>query len=133
MAQKLKRAINMGFRVNEDEKYFIEKRMEAAGWTNFRNFVLHCLVHGEIVKLDLVEIREMNTLLRNVSNNINQIAARANSTGNVYAADITDVQARQAELWEQQNKLLGAINKIAEDTPSYPASARSAREGELNG
>ena len=42
MAQKLKRNINMGFRVNEDEKYFIEKRMEAAGWTNFRNFVLHC-------------------------------------------------------------------------------------------
>ena len=114
MVQKLKRAINMGFRVNEDEKYFIEKKMEAAGWTNFRNFVLHCLVRGEIVKLDLTEIREMNTLLRNVSNNINQIAARVNSTGNVYAADIADVQARQAELWEQQNKMLGAIKKIAE-------------------
>jgi hypothetical protein len=114
MAQKLKRAINMGFRVNEDEKYFIDKRMEAAGWTNFRNFVLHCLVRGEIVKLDLAEIREMNMLLRNVSNNINQIAAQVNSTGNVYATDIADVQARQNELWEQQNKLLSAINKIAE-------------------
>jgi hypothetical protein len=114
MAQKLKRAINMGFRVNEDEKYFIDKKMEAAGWTNFRNFVLHCLVRGEIVKLDLAEIREMNALLRNVSSNVNQIAARANSTGNVYAADIEGIQARQAELWEQQNKLLGAINKIAE-------------------
>ncbi len=82
MAQKLKRSINMGFRVNEDEKHFIDKRMEAAGWTNFRSFVLHCLVRGEIVKLDLAEIREMNMLLRNVSNNINQIAARANATGN---------------------------------------------------
>jgi len=114
MAQKLKRAINMGFRVNEDEKYFIEKRMQETGWTNFRSFVLHCLVRGEIVKLDLTEIREMNMLLRNISNNINQIAARVNSTGNVYAADIADVQTRQAELWEQQNKMLGAINKIAE-------------------
>ena len=139
MAQKLKRAINMGFRVNEDEKYFIEKRMQEAGWTNFRNFVLHCLVRGEIVKLDLVEIREMNMLLRNISNNINQIAARANSTGNVYATDIADVQARQAELWEQQNKMFGAINKIADGTPlrsrcgeaaGHPASVRSAREGE---
>ena len=114
MAQKLKRSINMGFRVNEDEKYFIEKKMEAAGWTNFRNFVLNCLVRGEIVKLDLNEIREMNTLLRNVSNNINQIAARANSTGNVYAADIANVQAWQTELWEQQNKLIGAITKMTE-------------------
>ena len=114
MAQKLKRGINMGFRVNEDEKYFIEKRMEAAGWTNFRNFVLHCLVRSEIVKINIDEISEMNMLLRNVSNNINQIAACANSTGNVSYADIANIQARQTELWEQQNKIISAINKIAE-------------------
>ena len=114
MAQKLKRSINMGFRVNEDEKYFIEKKMEAAGWTNFRNFVLHCLVRGEIVKLDLAEIREMNTLLRNVSNNINQIAARVNATNRVYDADIADIQVRQSALWEQQNKIIAAITKMTE-------------------
>ena len=114
MAQKLKRSINMGVRVNEDEKYFIEQKMKAAGWDNFRSFVLNHLVRDKIVKLDLAEIREMNTLLRNVSNNINQIAARANATGNVYSADIADVQARQGELWEQQNKLIGAITKFTE-------------------
>jgi len=90
MAQKLKRSINMGFRVNEDEKYFIEKKMKLAGWTNFRSFVLNSLVCGEIVKLDLTEIREMNTLLRNANNNINQIAARVNSTSRIYEADISD-------------------------------------------
>jgi hypothetical protein len=114
MAQKLKRSINMGFRVNEDEKYFIEKKMEAAGWTNFRSFVLNSLVHGEIIKLDLTEIREMNMLLRNISNNINQIAARANSTNRVYEADIAEIQARQSDLWEQQNKIIGAITKMTE-------------------
>jgi len=114
MAQKLKRSINMGFRVNEDEKYFIEKKMQAAGWTNFRSFVLNSLVRGEIIKLDLTEIHEMNMLLRNVSNNINQIAARANSTNRVYEADIADIQARQSELWEQQNKIIGAITRMAE-------------------
>jgi hypothetical protein len=114
MAQKLKRNINMGFRVNDDEKYFIEKRMETAGWSNFRSFVLNSLVRGEIVKIDLAEIRGMNTLLRNVSGNINQIAARANSTGNIYAADIDEIQARQTELWEQQNKIIAAITKMTE-------------------
>ena len=114
MPQKLRRNINMGFRVNEDEKYFIEKKMEAAGWTNFRSFVLNCLVRSEIIKPDLGGIREMNSLLRNVSNNINQIAARANATGNVYATDIADVQRRQSELWEQQNRLIGAITKMTE-------------------
>ena len=114
MTQKLKRDINMGFRVNEDEKFFIEKKMEAAGWKSFRSFALHCLVRGEIVKLDLAEIREMNKLLRNISNNINQIAARANSTNRVYDADTSEIQARQMELWEQQNKIIAAITKLAE-------------------
>ena len=114
MAQKLKRNINMGFRVNEDEKYFIEKKMEAAGWKNFRSFVLHFLVRGAIIKFDLKEIREMNMLLRNISNNINQIAARANATGNVYEADIAEIQNRQSEIWEQQNKIIGEINDFAE-------------------
>jgi len=114
MAQKLKRSINMGFRVNEDEKYFIERKMELAGWKNFRSFVLNHLVRGEIVKLDLTEIREMNTLLRNVSNNINQIAARVNSTICVYDADISEIQARQTALWEQQNKIITAITKMTE-------------------
>jgi hypothetical protein len=114
MSQKLKRSINMGFRVNEDEKYFIGKKMELAGWTNFRSFVLNSLVRGEIIKLDLAEIREMNTLLRNVSNNINQIAMRVNSTSNIYITDIADIQEKQALLWEQQNKIIAAVMKVTE-------------------
>jgi hypothetical protein len=114
MAQKLNRSINMGFRVNEDEKHFIEKKMELAGWKNFRSFVLNHLVRGEIIKLDLAEIREMNMLLRNISNNINQIAVRANSTNRVYETDIADIQAKQTALWEQQNKIIGAITKMTE-------------------
>ena len=114
MAQKLKRSINMGFRVNEDEKYFIEKKMEAAGWTNFRSFVLHFLVRGAIVKLDIAEVREMTTLLRNISSNINQISARINSTNRVYEADMTKIQALQSELWEQQNRIIAAITKMTE-------------------
>jgi hypothetical protein len=114
MSQKLKRSINMGFRVNEDEKYFIEKKMETAGWSNFRSFVLNSLVRGEIIKLDLAEIREMNKLLRNVSNNINQIAVRVNSNNRVFAADIDKIQAGQTALWEQQNKIISAITKMTE-------------------
>jgi hypothetical protein len=112
--QKLSRTINMGFRVNEDEKFFIDRKMAAAGWDNFREFMLHHIVRDEIVKVDLAGVTEMNHLLRNISNNINQIAARANSTGRVYDADITEVKAKQAEIWERQNVLLGKINKLVE-------------------
>lgn len=112
--QNLARTINMGFRVNEDEKYFIDKKMEAAGWSNFRTFVLNHLVRDEIVTVDLSGVTEMNKLLRNISNNINQIAARVNSTGRVYDADLTEIKQRQAEIWERQNAVLGKINKLVE-------------------
>ena len=114
MPQKLNRSINMGFRVNEDEKYFIDKKMEAAGYRNFRTFMLNHIVRDEIVKVDLAGVTEMNALLRNISNNINQIAERANSTGRVYDADLAEIKAKQAEIWERQNAILGKINKLAE-------------------
>jgi len=76
--------------------------------------VLHHLVRDGIVKIDLAEIREMNTLLRNISNNINQIAARANSTSRIYETDTAYIQAQQSVLWEQQNKIIAAIIKMTE-------------------
>jgi hypothetical protein len=112
--QKLKRDINMGFRVNEDEKFFIDRKMEAAGFTNFRQFMLHHIVRDEIVKVDMAGITEMNALLRNISNNVNQIAARCNSTGHVYDADLAEIKSRQSEIWEQQNAILSKINRLAE-------------------
>ncbi len=112
MAQKLKRSINMGFRVNEDEKHFIDKRMEAAGWTNFRSFVLHCLVRGEIVKLDLAEIREMNMLLRNISNNINQIARKANEINSIYQGDIESLRKEYNDICLMLNQFLYTLQSI---------------------
>jgi hypothetical protein len=114
MAQKLNRNINRGFRVNEDEKYFIDKKMEAAGFTNFRQFMLHHIVRDKIVKLDLAGVTEMNALLRNISNNVNQIAARANSTGRLYDTDLAEIKEKQFDIWELQNAIIGKINKLAE-------------------
>jgi len=114
MPQKLKRNINMGFRVNEDEKFYIEKKMEKAGWNNFRAFVMNHLIRDEVVTVDLSGITDMNSLLRNIGNNINQIAARANSTGRVYDADLAEIKQRQTEIWEQQNVILSRINKFME-------------------
>ena len=54
----------------------------------------------------------MNQLLSNATNNINQIAARANTTGNIYAADIDDIKARQEEIWVQQKEILRRLNNI---------------------
>jgi hypothetical protein len=57
-------------------------------------------------------IKECNRLLRNISGNINQIAARANAMGNIYAADIEEIKARQGEIWERQDCIIKTLAKI---------------------
>jgi hypothetical protein len=45
--QKLKRNINIGFRVNEGEHDFFITRMEQAGWDNLRQFIINLAVRGK--------------------------------------------------------------------------------------
>ena len=56
---------------------------------------------GLVVKLDVPELKEMISLLRYSGNNINQIAVRVNSTGNVYADDIAEIKEGQDKIWQQ--------------------------------
>lgn len=61
---------------------------------------------GICVKLELEDVRELISLLRRCSNNLNQYAKRANETGSIYAADIEDLQKRMDEIWELSRQSL---------------------------
>ena len=50
--------------------------------------------------------------LHGVGNNLNQIAKRVNSTGNLYQEDIADLQERYRELWGAVSTLLGKLTDL---------------------
>lgn len=54
----------------------------------------------------------MISLLRRSSNNLNQLAKKANATGSVYGADIASMQARQDEIWEAAKEILARLASI---------------------
>ncbi|MDR3246556.1 MAG: MobC family plasmid mobilization relaxosome protein [Prevotellaceae bacterium] len=112
--QNLKRNINMGFRVNTEEQKAIQKRMEIAGIPNVRVYLLKMALMGQIITLDLADVRECSKLLRNIGNNLNQLAKRANEGGSICVAEVSDVQSKLGEIWEQQNKIIGSLTKILE-------------------
>ena len=112
--QKLKRNINMGFRVTAEEQAQIMVRMEEIGFPSIRSYLLKMALNGMIINLDLTDVRECSRLLRIVSNNVNQVAKRANESGNIYAADLTDIQSRLDEIWQQQDKIIRSLTKILE-------------------
>ena len=71
------------------------------------------LDYWPFVKLEVHELKEIVSLMRRTSNNVNQIARRLNETGRIYEADITDVHNRQEQLWDMLNSLITKLSGIA--------------------
>lgn len=106
------RNIQLHFMATPRERQLIADKMALLGTKNMGAYLRKMAVDGYIVKLDLTSVRELVALLRNATNNLNQIARRANETRSIYAADIEDMQKRYAELWEAANKILLELAQI---------------------
>ena len=87
--------------------------MEQLGTNNLGVYLRKMAVDGYIVKLDLPELRELLSLLRRTSNNINQVARRVHQTGNVYDTDLEDILQNQEELWAVVNEILARLNEVS--------------------
>ena len=92
--------------LSQDEIDRIHAKMEEAGIRNMSAYLRKMALDGICVKLELEDVRELISLLRRCSNNLNQYAKRANETGSIYAADIEDWQKRMDEIWELSRQSL---------------------------
>lgn len=106
------RKVQLNFRVTEREKELIENRMQEIGTTNREAYLRKIAIDGMLVKLEVPELKEIVSLMRRTSNNVNQIARRLNETGRIYEVDITDIQNQQEQLWNMLNSLMTQISRI---------------------
>ena len=106
-----RRSVKLTVRVTPGEHELIKQKMALVGTTNQEAYLRRMAIDGLFVRLSLPELREMISLLRYMSNNINQIAKRLNETGRAYDSDFEDIQKRQDELWVKANEI---ITKLAE-------------------
>lgn len=108
-----KRNIQIIFWVSEKEREQIQAKMDQVGTENLSAYLRKIAIDGYILKLDLPELREMISLLRRSSNNLNQIARRLNETGRFYAADMEDILQRQEQLWQAANTILTRLALVS--------------------
>ena len=106
------RKVQLNFRVTEREKQLIEERMQEIGTTNREAYLRKIAIDGMLVKLEVPELKEIVSLMRRTSNNVNQIARRLNENGRIYEVDITDIQNQQEQLWDMLNTLITKISGI---------------------
>ena len=107
-----KRNIQVIFWISEQERELIQQKMAQLGTDNMSAYLRKIAIDGYVVRLELPELREMVSLLRRSSNNLNQIAKRVNETGRFYAADMDDMLQRQEQLWQAANDILSRLATI---------------------
>ena len=109
---KRKRNIVIRFRVTPEEREMIESKMAQFGTTNMAAYLRKISIDGYVVRLDLPELRDMVSLLRRSSNNLNQIAKRVNETSRIYDADIDCLKENQEKIWSAANGILTRLASI---------------------
>ena len=107
-----KRDKQMNVLVSESEMKRIRLKMEELEISCVNAYVRKMALDGYCVKLDLQDVKEMVSLLRRCSNNLNQYAKRANETGNIYAEDIKDLQNRFEEIWNVAKEIMARLSTI---------------------
>ena len=80
-APKRKREVQLNFRVSPEELALIEQKMAQLGTTNREAYLRKMALDGYVVRLELPELKELVSLMRYSSNNLNQLARRAHETG----------------------------------------------------
>ena len=110
--QNRKRNIIAKFRVTEEENAHITAKMAAAKIRNKEAYLRKMALDGYVLHLDFADVRELSNLLRNATNNLNQVARRANETRNIYASDIKDLQDNYDKLWEQAEAIMRKLAKL---------------------
>ena len=108
-----KRGVQLNFRVSEKELEVIEQKMERLGILNREAYLRKMALDGYAVRLDLPELKELLSLLRRHSSNLNQLVRRVNTTGRVYEADLEDIIKRQSELWEAIGQILTRLASLS--------------------
>lgn len=92
--------------LNDDELFILERKFELSDMQSKSAFIRHLILYGYVYDVDYSYLREYNTLLGRISSNMNQIAKRVNSTGNIYKEDILEIKEQLDKIWHTQKSIL---------------------------
>ena len=92
MTKKRRRPIHLHVMVSEEEQALIQQRMAEAGIRNMGAYIRKMALNGYVLHVDLSPVRELVSLQRRCSNNLNQVAIQANTYGGIYPEEIAALQ-----------------------------------------
>ena len=110
--KKRRRPVHLHVMVSEEELALIRERMAEAGVRNLGAYVRKMALNGYVLHVDLSPVRELVSLQRRCSNNLNQVAIQANTYGGIYPEEIKALQRDYEKLWRPLSDLLEKLSAI---------------------
>ena len=101
-----KRTNPVQFYLDDDEQYILDEKFRLSGMKSKSAFLRKLILYGYVYDVDYSYLRNYNTELGRISSNLNQIAKRVNSTGNIYKEDINEVKELMNKVWRTQKPML---------------------------
>ena len=101
-----KRTNPVQFYLDDNEQYILDEKFRVSGMKSKSAFLRKLILYGYVYDVDYSYLRNYNTELGRISSNLNQIAKRINSTGNIYQEDMDEVKELMNEVWHTQKSML---------------------------
>ena len=108
----IEKEIIKAVRFSPEEMRLVQEKMRQLGTSNFSAFMRKMAIDGYVVKLELPELRELVSLLRYASNNLNQLTRRVHESGRIYDVDLEDIHRGQEQLWDAAQTILDKLSKL---------------------
>ena len=105
------RNVHLHVMVTPDELAAIHERMTEAGISNAGAYVRKMALNGYILHIDLTPVKELISLQRRCSNNLNQVAVHAHTYG-VYPEEIDGLKRDYEKLWGEVSKVLRELSEL---------------------
>ena len=110
---KRKRDVPVLFWVSAEELELIHQKMQQYGTENLSAYLRKMALDGYVVKLELPELKELVSLMRRSSTNLNQLTRKVHETGRIYDVDLEDISQRQEQLWDGVKEILTQLSRLS--------------------
>lgn len=99
-------------RMNDEEKALLEKKYKLSRAKSKSTFVRRIILDGVVIRLEEEKLTNIYRAITSAASNINQIAVRVNSTGNLYKEDIEEIRNAIADIMKQQGYFHSVLLKL---------------------
>ena len=94
-----------------DEWQSIERGAEKAG-IKTSDYIRRMVLNGKVIQIDMKNVTPLVNGMRTISNNINQIARKANETHSIHAEDVGQMQIEVESLCRLLSQALSELRSI---------------------